>query len=321
MSGGCMVDCEIAFNRAKYDAGGVFLSGASRMIRCQVYTNYSETSGGGVRAYYFNGFVQDCGISNNYSKVSGGGISGGVISNCVIAGNTASGNGGGLYMTEAAGYSMIATSCIISNNHAGGIGGGGYVQTAGAQVIDCAIVGNRANNQSGGFHCNGTMNALFRNCLIASNSSSNPNTACGLTAGGGARVESCTIVGNQKDFGLKILDTSYVTNTIIASNSVNYVADISGLANNFFYSCCPSKELPASQGNINVAPGLVDVANGDFHLAPDSPCLNKGVNQTWMNEALDLGGGYRLDKRYLKVDMGCFERQLDFNGRTVLVIR
>jgi hypothetical protein len=60
MSGGCMVDCEIAFNQAKYDAGGVFLSGASRMIRCQVYTNYSETSGGGVRAYYFNGFVQEC---------------------------------------------------------------------------------------------------------------------------------------------------------------------------------------------------------------------------------------------------------------------
>ena len=61
---------------------------------------------------------------------------------------------------------------------------------------------------------------------------------------------------------------------------------------------------------------FVNVAAGDLHLLPTSPCVNAGLNQGWMTDSTDLDGNPRISGGV--VDMGAFELPV---GPTVLVER
>ena len=58
-------------------------------------------------------------------------------------------------------------------------------------------------------------------------------------------------------------------------------------------------------------------AVGDYRLTGFSPAVNAGLNQTWMTDALDLGGAPRILRR--TVDMGAFE--FDGARATLLLIQ
>jgi hypothetical protein len=51
---------------------------------------------------------------------------------------------------------------------------------------------------------------------------------------------------------------------------------------------------------------LIDLNAGDCRLGANSPCINAGLNQDWMNGAIDLDGHSRIDRYSRIVDMGCF---------------
>jgi hypothetical protein len=59
--------------------------------------------------------------------------------------------------------------------------------------------------------------------------------------------------------------------------------------------------LVTGTGNISVAPSFT---NG-YHLAIGSPCINAGINESWMTSAKDLNGNPRIIGG--TVDMGCYE--------------
>lgn len=48
-----------------------------------------------------------------------------------------------------------------------------------------------------------------------------------------------------------------------------------------------------------------DPGAGNYRLSAGSPCVNAGINQDWMTNAIDLGGNIRI--RYGAVDMGSYE--------------
>jgi len=75
------------------------------------------------------------------------------------------------------------------------------------------------------------------------------------------------------------------------------------------------------EGNIDVDPLYVDAANGNLHIGPDSPCIDRGNNDHLPSDPLDLdkdgntaemlpvdlGGNLRIVSGL--VDMGAYEQQ------------
>ncbi|MHC4645462.1 MAG: S8 family serine peptidase [Planctomycetota bacterium] len=81
------------------------------------------------------------------------------IRNCIIRGNTAEGEGGGLY-----GCGGVVNNCVFSANTAGGFGGGGLAICFGL-VTNCTVIGNTAARAGGLYGCDG----LVSNCIIWAN--------------------------------------------------------------------------------------------------------------------------------------------------------
>ena len=46
---------------------------------------------------------------------------------------------------------------------------------------------------------------------------------------------------------------------------------------------------------------------GNYRLNRNSPCINAGANQPWMDGAVELDGRRRIDRFSGQVDMGCYE--------------
>jgi len=333
--------------------GGVYLDSMCTVLTCIVRGNYSGYAGGGMVLGRYDGrnFISNCVIESNICDYIGGGIfgdgtllnstivnniskseAGGIygpriwITNCVIAGNSATnGPGGG---AELFYYSTIADS-VISNNSAGGTSGGRgggvyfYPTAPSPQIINSVIVNNSARLYGGGVYFNQC--GILKQCLIKNNSIS----ATGGSGCDGAGIylrnvknysgycESCTIVSNMtphRGGGIAVEGTNNnysVSNCVVWGNigtvAGNDVFDESGTNNSpsFRFTCANYTNFPAGEGNITNDPQFVNFSGGNFHLKAASPCMNAGSNQDWMTNAVDFDGRQRI--RYGIVDLGCYE--------------
>ncbi len=186
-----------------------------------------------------------------------------------------------------------------------GYGGGAYLYP-GTTVRNCVIVSNTAtaNDTCGGgvyLFYGGTL----LNCLVRQNSG---KTGAGVCICLGGTVESCTIVENTAAVDAGGLHMSYgeVANSIIVSNTAGsrYPDVYQQVGGTWSHSCSPGLNAP---GCITHAPDFVSPATGDFRLRDGSPCMNTGLNSSWMTGAQDLDGRPRLVEG--NVDMGAYEVQ------------
>jgi parallel beta-helix repeat protein len=235
---------------------------------------------------------------------------GGVVTNCVLVGNTATAGGGGAYL-------VTLINCILTNNSATS-GGGAYDST----LINCIVTGNSAATSgviyngplapslpvgAGGGICSGA--AI--NCLFVGNTA---------FQGGGvwsaANLAGCTVVNNSASFygGIGQIASSLpsrpylynlATNCIVYFNSAA-TNDNWGGTNLTFDHCC-TLPLPAGGlGNFTNDPAFVDYAGGDFHLQSNSLCINSGRNSA-VTTSTDLDGDPRIVAG--TVDIGAYEYQ------------
>ena len=147
--------------------------------------------------------------------------------------------------------------------------------------------------------------AFIENCLI----SGHPRGGLQLWSQSTQTVvSSCTIASNAT-FGLHnniAADcTNAVTNCIIYANGTMDITNTVAASTNYYWYCCASTPLPASQGNIASDPQLVGTLTNGFRLAAGSPCINRGINLPWMINDLDLDGKKRIMNK--KVDIGAYE--------------
>ncbi|MCA9412603.1 MAG: hypothetical protein KC944_15420 [Candidatus Omnitrophica bacterium] len=224
-------------------------------------------------------------------------------------------SGGGIVL---AGSKATVSHCKIHNNYVGvssdgfqNAGGGMYVVNSFAKIQNCSFVQNSAVDTGGAIFAidNSFFNQTtlcLKNCLF----DGNIGTAV-RTLRTQVYLENCTFGRNYKWshndlFDLNTFPTSgpagaTVTNCIIRDNLRPFM--------NVTYSNV--LDYPG-EGNIDKNPMWVDVANGDFRLRSDSPCIDSGTDVEVLN---DLDGKPRpVDVNGRGIgqgfDMGCYEFQL-----------
>ncbi len=257
-----------------------------------------------------NGFT----ITNGSTRIvdKGGGVynHGGIVSDCTIAYNIGLDSGGGCYSD----WDGLVTRCAIYGNE-GQTGGG----AAGGILRNSLITGNSANNGGGASY------ALVWNCVITNNSATEGGGIVGCepyssliagNAGGGAYyryyglMENCTVVDNS-DYGVKLDTMAYfwyltciVNNCVIQYNGTNNWIHV-GDGKTWYEQCCITPLPPVGRNNLTNDPGCIDHQAGNFRLAPSSPCIDRGIMQSWMYPATDLDGRPRVIGD--SVDIGAYE--------------
>ena len=254
--------------------------------------------------------------SDPYSGID---MNSGLVVDCVIRDiKTKNGlcHGGGIRMSGGTVRGCTITKCEAYNS-GGNVGAGEAIYMTGGLVENCVIASNSVS-----YACNAADTAggtvyisggTLRGCLIVDNVAH--RNGSGVSAMGGT-VECCTIAGNRQfsadsdACGVWVKSSKAVLrNNIIWGNT----AFDDSLANArlvtvgddaFVYN--DTKPLVVGTGNISVDPEFVDVANGDYHTGY-SYCSDAGLNQDWMDGAVDLDGNARV--RNSHVDMGCYERE------------
>jgi hypothetical protein len=216
-----------------------------------------------------SGFTITNGRNGSNDLGYGGGINGNtsrsIIERNMIIDNYSSAFGGGLYQCDG-----FIHHNVISNNRALGSGAG---DAYGGGMYDC--------------------NGAIQNNIIANNSAASISSPYSSAGGGG--MASC--------------DGYIINNTLYANSVFGSFGAVGGnlyscggvIANNIiwiggFYSsstpsyCCIRDWSEGGIGNISLDPLFVDASNGDFHLLPNSPCIDMGGS---VNLYYDLDGNAR----------------------------
>jgi len=255
------------------DGGGIHGNGTLATIQNNIISDnsaHSNRSGGGI--WNCDGIIQNNTISHN-SAGYGGGLSdcNGIIQNNIISGNLVGGyygNGGGVSDCHG-----TIQNNIISNNYSSS--GGGFYECDGT-IQNNTISDNTAYSVGGGlYRCQGTI----QNNTILGNSA-------GVYGGGlymcRRFIINCIIWGNSAPTGSQVYECSAP-----------------------FYSCIQDW-AGDRRGNISADPEFIDPTNGNYHLRPDSPCIDTGNTYYLLGDYLvDIDGECRIAGS--SVDMGSDE--------------
>ncbi len=266
-------------------SGGGIYGGSSTIINCTIIGNsaYGNGSRGGGM-YNCNGPITKCIISGNSASYS---------NSCCF-----SAYGGGMYncngpITDC----TISENLVIRGNNLGDKGNGGGMYECDGPITNCTIAGNQTPDRGGGlYQCDGPIT----NCTIIGNSASHGGS---FTWGGGmyecdGPITNCTISGNsafpssRSNGGIYNCDGP-ITNSIIWGNSGGAIL---GSTPAIRYSDVQSGFL--GEGNINVDPLFSLPSENDYHLLPNSPCIDAGdPNSPWEVEPWSNGA---------RVNMGAY---------------
>lgn len=298
--------------------GGVLCHGASPTIRaCVIANNTGVMSGGGVRIVADGGqvaspLIEDCRIELNGAFDHGAGISvevdGGVgsptLRRCSIANNVAldchgGGEGAGASFTRQSGVCQpLIEECRVQGNSTIGKGGGLGFTSSPAVVSRCDVRNNFAGSSGGGLFCWQSA-VTIENCMVVDNIANGPAVVL-VSNGVPAIVRSCTIAGNAStgsgNAGLSVGPYAIVENSIIwTATGAAVWGNSSGTNLTMTYSNYSSAALPSFNAtNTSVDPLFVDPANGDYHLSPQSPCVDAGNPNPAMLPPLDYEGDPRV---------------------------
>ncbi len=266
--------------------------------------------GGGIMFDIWTGTptVKNCHFINNqeYSPINGGSCinvwnEGVLIQDCQFIDNSS--RQGAIKIRTSEGYTATVENCEFRGNS-----GDSYI-TAAAIMIDGRsadwvfpgavgehIIRNCQFTENTGWYSvvYSQPSLTMENCTFADNA---------VLAAGGAVLRSV----NEENAELTGTNQGpwTVRNTLIANNwAESEFSDKPASPMNFTYSCMTS--AVAGVGNIQTNDCGLSGIPGNIHLADGSPCIDAGLNRTWMTGALDLPDG---DDRIINgtVDIGADE--------------
>jgi hypothetical protein len=184
--------------------------------------------------------------------------------------------------------SSVVSNCVLINNRSHALAGGVYR----GMLNNCLIISNSAVEVGGG-----AFESILNNCVVTRN-------YAGKSSGGAfsSKLTNCTVVANSAKLSAGGTDASKLFNCIVYYNSAPIQANWSvGMMS---YSC--TTPTPIGLFNLTNEPLLVDLAAGNLHLRPNSPCINSG-NGRPKPGATDADGNSRLAGEV--IDIGAYEFQ------------
>ena len=232
MYGGTISDNYEENAGSNYGGGGVcaHTSGTFTMYGGTISNNHSEADAGGVTVWGGGAMNIDGGtIRDNTADGSGGGICTNsnefkISGNSVIENNTAVMGGGVFYHGYSSSNMTISESARISGNTATGNGGGIYFKNKGTLTMNGgSITGNTATGDGGGVYFGGDIFSISGGVEINSNTKNSANNNVYLPTN-----KSITIAGaltGSNPIGVTTEKTPDASNYVrIASGSKNYAA-------------------------------------------------------------------------------------------------
>lgn len=239
------------------------------------------------------------------------------VTDCTFTQNVASLFGGALYNWRAI---VTIGNCTFSNNKAV-CGGAIRSDDSLTTLTNSTITENEVTASGGGF-------AALTSFDIIRNSQFTNNTAAhyggGVMAGwyGHGAIENCTFSGNeaqnQRGGGLAVISNTStdVTNCVFWDNQANDSNEVYTNASVTLSYCDIRDAYDANGvwdsnlgsdggGNIDQDPCFVDDDANDFHIGPNSPCIDAGDPNGYYGGQTDIDGEPRVQGTY--VDMGADE--------------
>jgi hypothetical protein len=278
-----------------------------------------HAEGGGMRNYSSSPTLTNCTFTVN-SAIYGGGMdntgSNLTLTGCTFFGNSASYGGG---ISNHHGRPKVSDCTFISNS-AEDDGGGMYNKSSSPKVTHCTFFGNSAS-YGGGMYNREYSSPRVTNCTFDGNSAQDDGGGMKNYDYSSPRVTNCTFASNSADRGGGMVNTTacYPTvtncilwgNTALKSNEIyNYSStpaiSYCDIAGSFLGNLWDPNIGSDGGGNIDADPLFLYPPGGDFHLLPDSPCINAGdpISFYGLNDT-DIDGQTRIVAN--RIDIGADE--------------
>jgi predicted outer membrane repeat protein len=285
-------NCVLKDNRAKYGGGMHNRRSDPKLINCTFGSNAANENGGGIYSLRSNLTLTGCEFSGNLCKNFGGGMFIGgdnlTLARCSFSGNRAGGNGGGMYNRNG---NLTLTNCILTGNSAGDNGGGTH-NNSNMAVLNCTFSGNSAGRLGGGIYSEDytcSHGLTLANCILWDNRGSGKVDEPGQIYGG-AQV---------------------VTYSCIQDVDPNDATVYAGTGNIGDDPCFVRPGYWAAADNLNVSVGPADAnavwVDGDYHLLPNSPCIDAGNPRSQYSLEPELNGR--------RINMGAYGNTPDATSR------
>ncbi len=286
-------DCTFNGNQSAVDGGGMkvtwsALGGSTTLLDGCQFTGNSGFNGGGLRIDFGDTTIRDC----------------------LFDDNTSSNTGGGLSSLAASFQVRIEDSQFTSNSSSHG----GAVSVRQADMIRCVFTGNSAEFGGAASAASAISDAKFISCRFSSNSATTQGAAAHVGLHGQMSFINCTVHHNTAPASAGAISSGQslhplrIFNTLVANNSgggvsVTDAGTIVRIANSIIWGNSNGAQISAIQadvqfsdvqggaagvGNINANPLFAGALGGNYHLLPNSPCIDAGRNMSVPQDEIDL---------------------------------
>jgi hypothetical protein len=326
-SSSTLTNCTFSGNSAGDRGGGMcdWDRSSSTLTNCTFSGNSDHSSS----------TLTDCTFSGNSAMYGGGmynsasGVGDGLtLTNCMFSANSAEHCGGGIYNGDS---DLMLINCAFITN-SGPYGGGMFNTGADPTLTNCMFTGNSAI--SGGGMFNNWSGPTLTNCTFTGNSTDSEGGGMYNYDNSSPTLTNCTFAANLALEGSALACDSYqqwipsslqVTNCILwdggneiwnndNSTIIITYSDVQsnwpGEGNIDADPCFAGPGYWADKDDPDIVAGPNDPnavwVEGDYHLLPDSPCINAGdPNYVPEPNETDLDGKPRVIAG--QIDMGAYE--------------
>ena len=217
------------------------------------------------------------------------------LAGCTFTENVADTTGGALHSFS---LEAMIKACRFTDNTAGGDGGAIYNHRSSPSITNCAFVRNTAGGL-GGAVANHTESAPEIIHVTMADNEADTGGAVGSRREGRTLISHSILWNNRATNGSNVYLERDTQITIEYSNIEAAQLSISAES---------EPALTWGPGNLDANPLFSGPLQDDYHLSPDSPCVDSGdPNFVADREARDLDGRPRLFGK--AVDMGSYEYQ------------